>query len=189
MCLDRHVIDERVRDLNAQLLHNHLTTTDVIGDGNCFFRALSVCLYGHENEQLSIQHCARLLLIIYVPPSSMSRRLIVMHCFVRSLTSPVMVHGLARMSLLRLRNTCNVSSMFTSLPARPLRVYTLHFINLRSAQPHRHFSSHSTSRAIFARFATWTLLIKLVMTTLSRFLAAKVVLTYLKVTALAQLII
>ena len=147
------------------------------------------CLFACMVTKMSIQHCARLLLIIYVPPSSMSRRLIVMHCFVRSLTSPVMVHGLARMSLLRLRNTCNVSSMFTSLPARPLRVYTLRFINLRCAQPHRHFSSHSTSRAIFARFATWTLLIKLVMTTLSRFLAAKVVLTYLKVTALAQLII
>ena len=150
---------------------------------------LHAILLPRLNKKMSIQHCARLLLIIYVPPSSMSRRLIVMHCFVRSLTSPVMVHGLARMSLLRLRNTCNVSSMFTSLPARPLRVYTLRFINLRSAQPHRHFSSYSTSRAIFARFATWTLLIKLVMTTLSRFLAAKVVLTYLKVTALAQLII
>ena len=54
-CLDRHVIDERVRNLNAQLLHNHLTTTDVIGDGNCFFRALSVCLYGHENEHTTLR--------------------------------------------------------------------------------------------------------------------------------------
>ena len=73
------------------------------------------CLFACMVTKMSIQHCARLLLIIYVPPSSMSRRLIVMHCFVRSLTSPVMVHGLVRMSLLRLRNTCNVSSMFTSL--------------------------------------------------------------------------
>ncbi len=48
--LDDRTIKERIHALDSQLRNKQLTTQDVAGDGNCLFRALSVCLYGHENE-------------------------------------------------------------------------------------------------------------------------------------------
>jgi OTU-like cysteine protease len=48
--LDRCIIDKRNSALNSQLCKMQLYPMDVKGDGNCFFRAISVGLYGHENQ-------------------------------------------------------------------------------------------------------------------------------------------
>ena len=46
--IDPAEIQSRNDALNTQLHNKKLGTIDVVGDGNCFFRALSVSLHGHQ---------------------------------------------------------------------------------------------------------------------------------------------
>ena len=43
-------IKQRNEAVDKQLAAERLHSRDVTGDGNCYFRALSVCLFGHEGE-------------------------------------------------------------------------------------------------------------------------------------------
>ena len=49
--------DIRARNENVmfQLSIRHLQAVEVCGDGNCFFRALSVCLHGHQENHSSLR--------------------------------------------------------------------------------------------------------------------------------------
>jgi OTU-like cysteine protease len=49
-----------------QLSIRHLQAVDVCGDGNCFFRALSVCIHGHQDNHSSL----RKLIASYVSKQS-----------------------------------------------------------------------------------------------------------------------
>ena len=40
----------RNESVNRQLYKDHLRTIAVQDDGNCFFRSLSMCLFGHQNN-------------------------------------------------------------------------------------------------------------------------------------------
>ena len=53
--LSSSVIEERNWALDKQLSLKHLRTIDVRGDGNCLLRALSVGLYGHEEEHKNLR--------------------------------------------------------------------------------------------------------------------------------------
>ena len=53
--LDQRVIKERMHALDEQLHSKQLTTRDVVGDGNCLFRCLSVGDYGHEERHSAIR--------------------------------------------------------------------------------------------------------------------------------------
>ena len=48
--VDPVAAQRRNNDLQQQLNIKHLYTIDVSGDGNCFFRSLSVSMHGHQNE-------------------------------------------------------------------------------------------------------------------------------------------
>jgi OTU-like cysteine protease len=41
--------------LDKLLKDNNLYSIDVNGDGNCFCRALSVCIYGHQNDHVALR--------------------------------------------------------------------------------------------------------------------------------------
>jgi hypothetical protein len=41
--------------LNRYLVANDMRAVNVAGDGNCYFRALSVCLYNNEEEHLKLR--------------------------------------------------------------------------------------------------------------------------------------
>ena len=48
-------IRTRNDDVMRQLSAKHLQAVDVCSDGNCFFRALSVCLNGHQDNHSSLR--------------------------------------------------------------------------------------------------------------------------------------
>ena len=53
--LDQRVIKERVHALDEHLRSKQLTTRDVVRDGNCLFRCLSVGEYGHEERHSALR--------------------------------------------------------------------------------------------------------------------------------------
>jgi OTU-like cysteine protease len=53
--LDQLTIYNRQAAVDKQLADRNLTSINVLGDGNCFFRAISVCLYGHEHEHAALR--------------------------------------------------------------------------------------------------------------------------------------
>ena len=46
---------ERNKQLLEELRRRGLRVKNVLGDGNCFFRAVSYCRYNTENDHLSIR--------------------------------------------------------------------------------------------------------------------------------------
>jgi hypothetical protein len=48
-------IQLRNAGVEKQLTSNSLMSVNVRGDGNCFFRALSVCLHGHEQHHVELR--------------------------------------------------------------------------------------------------------------------------------------
>ena len=53
--LNSDIIKQRIISLNQQLANKQLKAIDVQGDGNCFFRALSVSMYGHQNDHTKLR--------------------------------------------------------------------------------------------------------------------------------------
>ena len=56
--LDLGTIRCRNNQVDRQLLVNMLRSVSVEGDGNCFFRALSVDIHGHEKDHINLRHTA-----------------------------------------------------------------------------------------------------------------------------------
>jgi hypothetical protein len=61
--VDSHTIGSRNARVEKQLKDNGLLSVNVAADGNCYFRALSLCLYNHKNgitdlRQSIVQHLA-----------------------------------------------------------------------------------------------------------------------------------
>ena len=48
--LDAATIKQRNDSINKQLYDKKLHSTDVVGDGNCLFRAISQCVYGSQSK-------------------------------------------------------------------------------------------------------------------------------------------
>ena len=53
--LGQRVIKERVHALDEQLRSKQLTASDVVGDGYCLFRCLSVGEYGHKERRPALR--------------------------------------------------------------------------------------------------------------------------------------
>ena len=49
------VIQSCIAAVDRQLYENHLHTSDVIGNGNCFYRAISVSLHGNQSKHTEIR--------------------------------------------------------------------------------------------------------------------------------------
>ena len=56
--LDHETIRCRNNQIDKQLLVNMLRSVNVEGDKNCFFRALSVGIHGHEKDHINLRHIA-----------------------------------------------------------------------------------------------------------------------------------
>ncbi len=65
--------------LDEQLKSKGLYTSDVRGDGNCFFRSLSVCLHGHENEHSLLRKDIANHMKINVDSSSILNGTVIQH--------------------------------------------------------------------------------------------------------------
>ena len=66
-----HDIKARNKDLDKQLAANNLRSVDGRGDGNCYFRSLSVVLYGDESRHAFLRESAsqELLNISHLTPT------------------------------------------------------------------------------------------------------------------------
>ena len=53
--LDSAEVKRRNAVINGQLRAEGLRAVDVIGNGNCYFRAISVCLYNNESGHLELR--------------------------------------------------------------------------------------------------------------------------------------
>ncbi len=50
------VINSRNNSVNMQLSAKHLKAVDTIGDGNCFYRAISSSLVGNQSQYMVLRH-------------------------------------------------------------------------------------------------------------------------------------
>lgn len=53
--LSSSVISARNAEVDKQLCDSNLCSIDVVGDGNCFFRSISMSLYGHERDHMKLR--------------------------------------------------------------------------------------------------------------------------------------
>ncbi len=68
--LDEATVLRRNSSLNKQLSDMQLRSVNVEGDGNCFFRALSLCMVGHQENHLTLRQQAARYIASCVASSS-----------------------------------------------------------------------------------------------------------------------
>jgi OTU-like cysteine protease len=54
-CIDPTVIQQRNASVSRQLCDKRLYSTDVVPDGNCLFRAISLCVHGQQSKHAELR--------------------------------------------------------------------------------------------------------------------------------------